>query len=224
MKSLVGRAVTVYLAEEVPPLRLEGRIDDSRDGVLEVRLARRELHSLKQVLRRTLRVELEYVEGREVWGLPCRLENFATAFPPVLALHPSGSPRLVHRRRHERYTTNLPARLIYDSTEHRKDVAAARDAWEDGRLVNLSQGGAAACLPRTLEQTLPRAFAPGSELFLQFVASELVKPKVRVVRQEEGPDALVLGLEFVTLNSHDAATLNTYLRQLSESAKIEALR
>lgn len=218
MRSLVGRAVVSYLAEEKPPLRLEGRIDDSRDDMLEVRLARRELSSLKEVLRRTLKVTVEYVEGRDVYGVPCRLETYGVAFPPVLVLRPTGPARLIHRRRHERYVTSLPVRLI--SVPRTTGVKGGpAEEWEDGRLINLSAGGAAVSLPREVADGFPPAFTPGSELTLQFVAREMVKPRARVVRREEAPEALLLGVEFLPLASHDATSLNAYLNQLTPDAK-----
>jgi hypothetical protein len=214
MRSLVGRAVTVYLAEENPPLRLEGRIDDARDDLLEVRLARRELSSLKTVLHRTLRVEVEYVEGREVWGMPCRLETYGTAFPPVLVLKPVGTSRVVHRRRHERHATNLPVKVILGPGLEAPKPAGPEE-WEDGRLVNLSQGGAAVMLRPELAEAYPSPCALGSNVQLQFVVTELVKPRARVVRREEAPDTLVLGFEFAPLSTHDDTVLNGYLRRLN---------
>lgn len=213
MRSLVGHAVTVYLAEENPPLRLEGRIDDSRDDVLEVRLARRELSSLKAVLRRTLRVEMEYVDGREVWGVICRLETYGTAFPPVLMLKPIGIPRIVHRRRHERYSINLPIRVVLAGDQAAPDVEPEK--WEDGRLVNLSQGGVAVALRQELAKEF--GYGLGTSLSLQFVVNELIAPRAKVMRREETPDGLMLGLEFAPLSVHDESVLNGYLGHLSQA-------
>ncbi|HHW15626.1 MAG TPA: hypothetical protein GXX28_11940, partial [Firmicutes bacterium] len=69
MESLMGRIVTVHLVEEDPPLRLDGRVDDELDGLVEVRLRRIDASALSPVFRRTLRVELEYVDGQNVWGV-----------------------------------------------------------------------------------------------------------------------------------------------------------
>ncbi|MDI6870411.1 MAG: PilZ domain-containing protein [Bacillota bacterium] len=215
MRSLVGHAVTVYLTEETPPLRLEGRIEEERDGLLEIRLARRELSSLKDVLRRTLRAEVEYAEGRDVWGMSCRLERYATAFPPVVVLRPAGGPRLLHRRRHARYATNLPVRLIIPSPRGEAEDTRNEERWYEGRMVNLSQGGAGVVLPRALADSDPPLFTPGQDVVLQFVASKLVKPRAKVVRREEGPDVLVLGLEFHSLTSHDTFSLDSYLTGLA---------
>lgn len=216
MKSLAGKAVTVYLAEEKPPLRLEGRIAEAADGLLEVRLARRELSALKSILKRTLRVEVEYVEGRDVWGMPCRLESYGTAFPPVLVLRPAGSARMVHRRRHERYPTNLPARIVSSTVGSHADASGAAETWKDGRLINLSRGGAGFALPLETTRAFTSPFPTGSEVSLQFVAGEMVRPRSRVVRCEEGPDSVVLGLEFLDLTNHDATCLERYLGTLSK--------
>ncbi|MGE5554579.1 MAG: PilZ domain-containing protein [Betaproteobacteria bacterium] len=213
MGSLVGHAVTVYLTEETPPLRLEGRVEEERDGQLEVRLARCELSPLRRILARTLRVDVEYAAGREVWGMACRLENYGIAFPPIFRLRPMGSPRLLHRRRHARHFTNLPVRLLVRAAKE-AGTEEAVETWYDGRLVNLSQGGAGVALPRVLADGDPRLFALGQEIELQFIAVEVVKPLARVVRRELGPDSLLLGLEFTSLTSHDTFALDSYLGQL----------
>ncbi len=213
MESLVGHAVTVCLAEETPPLRLEGRIEDERDGLLEVRLVRRELTSLKSILSRTLRVDLEYARAREVWGMTCRLEKYGLAFPPVLLLRPAGGPRLVHRRRHPRYATNLPVRLSGGSAGEARRTEAD-GPWHEGRMVNLSRGGAAVALSPALAEGDWRLFTPGQETTLQFVATEVIRPRARVVRRELSTETLVLGLEFVSLTSHDTFSLDSYLAKL----------
>ncbi|MGE5509375.1 MAG: PilZ domain-containing protein [Chitinophagales bacterium] len=205
MKSLVGRAVMVCLSEENPPVRLEGRVSDQREALLEVRLARREMASLRSVLRRTIRLELEYVEGREVYAIPCNLETYGTAFPPALIARPTGAPRLISRRRHERFATNLPLRVVVDEA----DGTTAPEKWAEGRLVNLSQGGAAISLPGLLHR--------GTTVTLQFVAREMVRPRGKIIRVEEGDGCKLFGVEFLTLSTHDQTCLSNYLSSLGTS-------
>lgn len=222
MNSLVGKAVAVYLVEEEPRIKLEGRIEEARDGLLEVRLARRDLSSLKGVLKRTLRTELEYVDGREVWGMPCRLESYGTLFPPVLVVRPTGGARLIHRRRHQRHATNLPVRVIARAGEDWSDSAVTKESWEDGRLVNLSRGGAAVSLPLAPGQGTGPAHAAVNEVMLQFVAGEMITARSRVMRREMGPEALILGVEFLTLSNHDFTCLEKYLSALERHGGIAA--
>jgi hypothetical protein len=217
MESLVGHAVTVCLAEETPPFRLEGRIEDDRDGLLEVRLVCRELTSLKKILVRTLRIDLEYARAREVWGMTCRLERYGLAFPPVVLLRPAGTPRLVHRRRHPRYATNLPVRLSGQPTGEANNQGLA-GTWHEGRLVNLSRGGAAVALPPALSESDLRLLSPGQETSLQFVAARIVRPRGRIVRRELNAETMILGLEFVSLTSHDTLSLDAYLAKLETTA------
>lgn len=221
MKTLVGWSVTVYLPEEDPPVRLEGRVYDERDGVLEVRLAGREVRFISKVVQRTLKVDLEYVEGREVWGVTCRVEAFGSGYPPTLMLRPHGGPRVVSRRRYERFSTNLPARLVHPPA---KGADAAGETWDDVRLINLSQGGAGVSLSHAAAESRGKALTPGNEVTLQFVASELIRPRTRIVRRDETPDAVVLGLEFHSLSSHDATALDHYLTEVKEFLAIENFR
>lgn len=211
MKSLVGRAVMICLSEENPLVRLEGRVSDERESLLEVRLARRDVTNLRPVLRHTIRLELEYVEGREVYSLPCRLETYGTAFPPALVVRPAGAARLVSRRRHERYATNLPLRVVVqDGSE-----PGGPESWAEGRLLNLSQGGAAISLTDQLGR--------GTPVTLQFVVREMIRPHGRITRVEEGDGCRLFGVEFLPLSQHDQTCLTNFLSTL-RSSEVAAAR
>lgn len=206
MESLIGRTVSVHLVEENPPLRLEGRVDDERDGLVEVRLRRIDPPALAPVFRRTLHVELECVDQANVWGTLCVVESYGLVFPPVLWLRAAGKRRLVQRRRHQRHPTDLPACLVYlDDPQERR---------QEGRLIDLSLGGAALVVTPEAAPADPWPMAPGGEAFLQFVAGEVVRPRSRVVRCAAGAERILYGLEFLAVSPHDATVLHAYLEHL----------